>query len=136
MHLSYFCYARRVLSVLRQEIRTHTTNRPGYEHRTKVSIVFICEIAELSSNELYYDPGTRLVPGARHVCARRKKTQPGHLKKSGVHYFMKSREFVIFQSRAEFFTALGLGLGFSNKGLGEKLSLRNLRKCVWIRKVT
>ena len=32
---------------------------------------------------------------------------------------MKSWDFVIFQSRAQFFTALSLGLGFSNKGLGK-----------------
>ena len=36
-----------------------------------------------------------------------------------VHSIMKFGDFVIFQSRAWFFTALSLGLGFSNKGLGE-----------------
>ena len=33
-----------------------------------------------------------------------------------VHSIMKSRDFVIFQSRARFFTALSLGLGFQTRG--------------------
>ena len=43
--------------------------------------------------------------------------RPCYLKKSGVHSIMKYRDLVIFQSWAQFFTALSLGLIFSNKVL-------------------
>ena len=57
------------------------------------------------------------ITGKFTACTEGKNAANPSQAESGVHSIMKSQDFVIFQSRAQFFTALSLGLGFSNKGL-------------------